>query len=60
MKGIREEVRTFEIVLHGSGFNNRLRLETENVKCSMNLKSLDIKELDELSLLIKEAKGKIK
>ena len=60
VKGIREEVRTFEIVSHGTGFNNRLSLETENVKCSMNLKSLDIKELDELSLLIKEAKGKIK
>ncbi len=60
VKGIREEVRTFEVVPDGSKETGRIDLETENLKCSLNLNLLEVRELDELSSFIEEAKQKIK
>ena len=59
VKGIREEVRTFEIVPRGSKSMDRINLETKNLKCIMDLKKLDLKELDELSSFIEKAKKRI-
>jgi hypothetical protein len=59
VKGIREEVRTFEVVLDGPIKNDRICLETENLKCSVDIKLLEQKELDELASFIEDAKLKL-
>jgi class 3 adenylate cyclase len=59
VKGIREEVRTFEVVLDGPTKNDRICLETENLKCSVDIKLLERSELDELTSFIEDAKLEI-
>ena len=59
VKGIREEVRTFEVVLDGPIKNDRICLETENLKCSVDIELLERSELDELTSFIEDTKLKI-
>jgi class 3 adenylate cyclase len=59
VKGIREEVRTFEIVLDGPKINDRICLETENLKCSVDIELLESGELDKLTSFIEDAKQKL-
>jgi adenylate cyclase len=60
VKGIREEVRTFQVILDDAKKIDRINLETENLKCSIDLNQLDLKELEELTSFIDQAKQKIK
>jgi hypothetical protein len=59
VKGIREEVRTFEVVLDGPTKNDRICLETENLKCSVDIELLERSELDKLTSFIEDTKLKI-
>ena len=59
VKGISEEVRTFEVVLDASINNNLIHLKTENINCSLDIKLLEYAELDELASFVEEAKRKI-
>ena len=59
MKGIREEVRTFEVVLDGPTKNDRICLESENLKCSVDIELLESGELDKLASFIEDAKQKL-
>ena len=59
VKGIREEVRTFEVVLDGLNKTEMINMETENLQCSMDINRLEIEEIDQLSKFIEEAKQQI-
>jgi class 3 adenylate cyclase len=59
VKGIREEVRTFEVLLDGLTKTDCINLVTENLKCSIDLKKLDIGEINELTAFIEGAKRRI-
>ena len=59
VKGIREEVRTFKVNLDDEKKLDRINLETENVRCSMDLKQLDSTELEELQSFIEQAKKRM-
>ena len=59
VKGIREEVRTFEVVLDTTKVPERINIELENLECSMDIKGLKIEEIDKLTEFIEEAKQRI-
>ncbi len=59
VKGIREEVRTFEVILDRTKAPERLNIELENLRCSMDINGLKIEEIDKLTDFIEDAKRKI-
>ena len=59
VKGIREEVRTFEVVLDGLNKTEMINMETENLQCSMDINRLGIKELDQLAKFIEDARQQV-
>jgi class 3 adenylate cyclase len=59
VKGIREEVRTFEVVLDGLNKTEMINMETENLQCSMDINRLEIKEIDQLSKFIENARQQV-
>jgi len=59
VKGIREEVRTFEVVLDGLNKTEMINMETENSQCSMNINRLGIKEIDQLAKFIEDARQQV-
>ena len=60
VKGIKEEVRTFEVVLHEIDYAEMVNIETENLKCSIDLNGLKIEEIDQLTKFVQETKQRIK
>ena len=59
VKGIKEEVRVFEVVLDGSNKTELLKFETDNSQCSMNISQLGIEEIDQLAKFIEDAKKQV-
>ena len=59
VKGIREEVRTFEVVLDGLNKTEMINMETENLQCSMDINRLEIKEIDQLAKFIEDARQQV-
>jgi hypothetical protein len=59
VKGIREEVRVFEIVLDGSNKAEMINIETEHLRCSMDINRLEIKEIDQLAKFIEDARQQV-
>ena len=59
VKGIKEEVRVFEVVLDGSNKTELLKFETDNSQCSMNISQLGIEEIDQLAKFIEDAKQQV-
>ena len=47
VKGIRETVRVFEVILDGQEANT-IKFETNNLRCSVDLSTVGVKELDDL------------
>ena len=60
VKGIKEKVRTYEVVLREKDYAKTVKLETENLKCNIDLSALKIEEIDQLSKFVQEAKKRIK
>ena len=59
VKGIKEEVRVFEVVLDGLNKTEMINMETENSQCSMNISRLGIKEIDQLAKFIEDARQQV-
>ena len=59
VKGIREEVRVFEIVLDGSNKAEMINIETEHLRCSMDINRLEIEEIDQLAKFIEDARQQV-
>jgi class 3 adenylate cyclase len=59
VKGIREEIRTFEVLLQDTKKTERKDLETQNLRCSINLEELGLEEIDKLTSFIENVKRQI-
>ena len=59
VKGIKEEVRVFEVVLDGSNKPQQINFQTENSQCSMNISQLEVEEIDRLAEFIEGARQQI-
>ena len=59
VKGIREEVRVFEVVLDGPNKTEMINIETENLQCSMDINRLEIEEIDQLAKFIEDARQQV-
>ena len=59
VKGIREEVRVFEVVLDGLNKAEMINIETEHLRCSMDINRLEIEEIDQLAKFIEDARQQV-
>ena len=59
VKGIKEEVRVFEVVLDGPNKTEMINIETENLQCSMDINRLEIEEIDQLAKFIEDARQQV-
>ena len=59
VKGIKENIRTFEVVLDGSEEADKLSLKTDNVHCSIDPNNIDMNEIKQLAEFVEEAKRKL-
>ena len=60
VKGIREEVRTFEVLLDQEAEENIKEIETNNLKLTADLGQLEENELDSLEKFISELRHRVK
>ena len=60
VKGIREEVRTYEVNLGKINSAEMINIQTDNLKCSIDINGISVEEIDKLSKFIQEAKRTIK
>jgi class 3 adenylate cyclase len=59
VKGIREKVRVFEVILDGAKKEDRLTFKTSNLECSMDIDNLEMDEVRELTEFIEAAQKNI-
>ncbi|MEE2745535.1 MAG: adenylate/guanylate cyclase domain-containing protein [Pseudomonadota bacterium] len=59
VKGIREEVRTFEVLKDGKKTENMVDIETNNLKLSAHLDRLEIEEINRLADFVKDARKRL-
>jgi len=59
VKGIREKIRVFEVILDGEKKANRLTYESSNLQCSMDIDNLEMDEVRELTEFIEDAQKNI-
>jgi len=60
VKGIREEVRTFEVLMDSKKYENMVDIETNNLKLSADLDRLEVDEINRLADFLMEARNKLK
>ena len=59
VKGIKENIRTFEVILDGSAEVDKLSLETKNLHCSIDLQNIQMSEIHQLAKFVEDAKRKL-
>ncbi len=59
VKGIRETVRVFEVILDGQE-SNTIKFETANLRCSVDLSTVGVNELDDLQGFVDKTKKSLR
>ena len=59
VKGIKEEIRAFQVCLDINQKTNLLSIETEHLQCNLDIDRLSIDEINQLTKFVEEARKKI-